>query len=349
MKDIAGEVGLTAAAVSLALKNHPSISKARREEIQTVAERMGYRPNAMAAALAHHRHQSRAHPIQAALALINTYPEPAKLHAQASYEDCWRGATKAAEKFGYRLEEFSANEKQPLKRLERIFLTRNIRGIILAPLPPGACRVDWESFDWSKFSAVRLGFREQAPPFHYVSSAQATNTMLAVDKMRERGYKRIGFAGYWDKARMFGAGYLWSQQEQAQRFRVPPFFFSKDTPELGQQSRFEQWIKTAKPDAVLTDSLAAPTMLEKAGYRIPEDIGVAATNVRDMSVDAGIDQNPGEIGRMTVLALISLIYDSDLGIPEFIRETLVRGQWVDGKSLPFRENPPHKDNLAKRR
>lgn len=238
MKDIAGEVGLTAAAVSLALKNHPSISKARREQIQEVAERMGYRPNAMAAALAHHRHQSRAHPIQAALALINTYPDPAKLHAQASYEDCWRGATKAAEKFGYRLEEFAANDQQPIKRLERIFLTRNIRGIILAPLPPGVCGVDWASFDWSKFSAVRLGFREQAPPFHYVTSAQATNTMLAVDKMRERGYKRIGYAGYWDKARMFGAGFLWSQQESSQTSRVPPFFFSKETPELNQQERF---------------------------------------------------------------------------------------------------------------
>ncbi len=55
-----------------------------------------------------------------------------------------------------------------------------------------------------------------------------------------------------------------------------------------------------------------------------------------MPVDAGIDQNPEEIGRVTTLAAISLIHDSDLGIPEFIREILVRGKWVDGKSLPFR-------------
>jgi len=336
LKHIAREVGVSAAAVSLALKNHPSISKARREEIHAVAERMGYHPNAMATALARHRHQSRAHPVQAALALINTYPDPARLHAQPSYADCWRGAILAAEKFGYRLEEFPVNGKQPLKRLERIFLTRNIRGIILAPLPPGESHVDWESFAWSKFSVVRCGFREQSPPFHYVTSAQATNTMLAFDKARERGYQRIGFAGYWDKARMFGAGFLWSQHEPSLPSRVPPFFFSQETPELKQQGRFEQWLKTAKPDAIITDSLAVPAMLEKAGCRVPEDIGVAATNVRDMPVDAGIDQNPREIGRMTVLALISLIHDNDLGQPESIREILVRGKWVDGKSLPFR-------------
>jgi DNA-binding LacI/PurR family transcriptional regulator len=336
LKHIAREVGLSAAAVSLALKNHPSISKARREEIHAVAERMGYRPNAMAAALAYHRHQSRIQPVQAALALINTYPEPAKLHAQRSYEDCWRGATMAAEKFGYRLEEFPVNEKQPLKKLERIFLARNIRGIILAPLPPGESSVDWDSFAWNKFSAVRSGFREQAPPLHYVTSAQATNTMMAFGKMRERGYKRIGFVGYWDKARMFGAGFLWAQHEPSLRSRVPPFFFYKETPELNQQGQFEQWLKSAKPDAILSDSLAAPAMLEKAGCRVPEDIGVAATNVRDMPVDAGIDQNPEEIGRMTTLALISLIHDGELGKPEFIREILVRGKWVDGKSLPHR-------------
>ena len=327
---------MTIAAVSLALKNHPSISEARREEIHAAAARLGYHPNAMATELAHHKQHSRFHPVQAALAFINTYADPAKLHTQPSFEDCWRGATMAAEKFGYRLEEFSANENQPLKRLERIFLTRNIRGIILGPLPPGESGVDWESFAWNKFSAVRCGFREQVPPFHFVTSAQSTNTMLAFDKMRERGYNRIGFAGYWDKARMFGAGFLWSQHEPSLRSRVPPFLFSKETPERNQQRQFEQWLKKAKPDAILTDSLAVPAMLGKAGYRVPEDIGLAATNVRDMPVDAGIDQNPGEIGRVSTLSAITLIHDSDLGIPEFIREILVRGKWVDGKSLPFR-------------
>ncbi len=336
MQNIADEVGVTRAAVSLALKNHPSISEARRKQIHAAAERLGYRPNAMATALAHHRHQSRFHPVQAALALINTYPDPKKLHAQSSFEDCWRGATMAAEKFGYRLEEFSVNEKQPLKRLERIFLTRNIRGIIIGPLPPEESGVNWESFAWNKFSAVRCGFREKSPPFHYVTSAQATNTMLAFDKMRERGYQRIGFTGYWDKARMFGGGFLWSQHELSSQSRVPPFLFSKEAPEPNQQPQFEQWLEEMKPDAILTDSLAVPTMLEKAGYRVPEDIGLAATNVRDMPLDAGIDQNPEEIGRVTTLAAISLIHDSDLGIPEFIREILVRGRWVDGESLPFR-------------
>ena len=336
MKHVAREVGVTAAAVSLALKDHPSISQTRRKEIQAVAERMGYRPNAMATALAHHRHQSRVPPLQAALALINTHPDPAKLHAQPDFELCWRGATKAAEKFGYRLEEFFANEKQPLKRLERIFLTRNIRGILIAPLLGERCQLDWESFAWNKFSAVRIGRRAQSPHVHFVTSTQAANTMLAFDKMRERGYERIGFVGSWDKSRMFGAGFLWSQHEASVRCRLPLFLLQQEDLEMSQQRAFEQWLKKTKPDAVLTDSLAVPTMLEKAGYRVPEDIGLAATNVRDMPVAAGIDQNTEEIGRVATLAVLSLIHDNDIGKPDLIREILVRGKWVEGKSLPFR-------------
>jgi LacI family transcriptional regulator len=274
--------------------------------------------------------------VEAALAFVNTYPDPTELHAKPAFAEYWRGATMTAEKFGYRLEEFPVNEKQTLKRLERIFLTRNIRGIILGPLPPGESGVNWESFAWNKFAVVRCGFREQSPPFHYVTSAQTTNTMLAFDKMRERGYKRIGFAGYWDKARRFGPGFLWSQHEPSLQSRLPPFLFSKEAPELNQQRQFEQWLKDVKPDAILTDSLAVPAMLQKADYRVPEDIGLAATNVRDMPVDAGIDQNTEEIGRVSTLAVISLIHDSDFGKPKLAREILVPGEWVDGKSLPFR-------------
>ena len=336
MKDIAAAVGITPAAVSLALKNHPSISEARRNEVRAAAERLGYRPNAMAAALAHHRHQSRVHPMQAEIALINSYPNPEQLRTQPSFIDCFRGASQAAEKFGYRLEEFPVDASHSLKSLERIFLARNIRGIILGPLPPKKTGVKWESFSWHKFSAVRCGFREHSPPLHYVTSAQATNTMLAFDRMRSLGYQRIAFAGYWDKARMFGAGFLWSQQEPGLHNPVPPFFFSRHSEERNQQTRFNQWLEQQQPDGILTDSLAVPDMLERAGRRVPDDIGLAATNVRDMSVDAGIDQNPVEIGRLTTLSLISLIHDGDLGIPDSIREILVRGKWVDGSSLPAR-------------
>lgn len=48
IKDIAKYCGVTAATVSLALNKHPRISQSRREEIQAVAQKLGYQPSAVA-------------------------------------------------------------------------------------------------------------------------------------------------------------------------------------------------------------------------------------------------------------------------------------------------------------
>lgn len=337
MADLAREAGVTPAAVSLALKNHPRISETRRKEIQALAQRMGYRPNAMATSLALHRHRSRERPVQAALAWINSYPDPRKLRAWPDAELCWRGASKAAEKLGYRLEEFAVNEKQPLQRLERIFLARNIRGIIIAPLPADQSELDWMSCDWSKFSVVRLGRRDDPPRFHFATSAQVANTMLSFEKMRERGYERIGFAGVLGRSKTFGAGFLWAQLQPVDCSTLPPFLFSGKAPEVTEQRRFEAWLEETKPDAILTDRSALPQMLKRAGCRVPEDIGLAATTVQDIPVSAGINQNSEELGRVATLLVVSLLHDNDQGIPSIQREILVHGTWVDGSSLPVRK------------
>ncbi len=94
--------------------------------------------------------------------------------------------------------------------------------------------------------------------------------------------------------------------------------------------------KKARPDAILTDHPQIPQMLAKAGRNVPEDIGLAATTVRDTPIDAGIDQNPEEIGRVATLVVISLIHENDQGIQSTPREILVHGKWRNGESLPAR-------------
>ncbi|MCC7351512.1 MAG: LacI family DNA-binding transcriptional regulator [Phycisphaerales bacterium] len=51
LKNIASRAGITKAAVSMALRDHPSISVARRAEVQKLAREMGYRPNLLARGL----------------------------------------------------------------------------------------------------------------------------------------------------------------------------------------------------------------------------------------------------------------------------------------------------------
>ncbi|MFA7231590.1 MAG: LacI family DNA-binding transcriptional regulator [Victivallaceae bacterium] len=51
IKDIAEHCGVSAATVSMALRNHSEISESRRREIRSVAAKLGYRPNVIAQSL----------------------------------------------------------------------------------------------------------------------------------------------------------------------------------------------------------------------------------------------------------------------------------------------------------
>ena len=142
---------------------------------------------------------------------------------------------------------------------------------------------------------------------------------------------------------MFGAGFQWAQQGLPAELRLPPYLFPPDRPD---QKQLEAWLKKEKPDAILLDNLRLPRMIEKAGYHVPDDIGLAGTSVLDIPVDTGLDQNAEEIGRVAALVMISLINDNSQGLPPIRREILIRGKWVDGTSLPVREVSPPAPKLS---
>jgi len=332
MKDIAREVGVTTAAVSLALKNNPRISEARRKDIQAVAERMGYRPNAVATSLAHHRHESRSIPTEAAFAWLNAWPQPEKLRQLPQFAGYWKGASRAAEKFGYRLDEFVVTRQMTLSRIEKILRARNISGILIPP--HAAIEVPWHELNWDRFSAVRFGFTaRKLPAFHAVTADQCGNAYVAFMKMKEKGYKRIGFAGSSEKEWRGLAGFSQAQHSVPVSQRVPPLLhrFWEGPEDLDKPLR---WLKKYRPDGILIEHGQFFLQLEALGLQAPRDFGLATTVLPDVPLDSGIEQNPEEIGRAAVLVLLSQIRDNARGIPPVSRLVLIEGNWVDGKSLP---------------
>jgi DNA-binding LacI/PurR family transcriptional regulator len=333
-KEVAKALGLAQSTVSMALRDHPSIPEDRREEIKTAAAAMGYRPNPTAAALAHLRQASKVQPIHASVAWLNGWSEPEKLRSYRAFEQYWQGASGAAAKLGYRLEEFVVNASIPMARTEQILKARGVNGILL---PPGPLPAGWEQFDWNEFAVVRLSrsASENDLPARTVIGNQLGNTMLALTRMRELGYERVGFVGIDWKERLFGAGYLWSQRGVAGAEELPPLFLSEeDRPNW--QGLFEEWLERVRPDAILTEIGSVPGMLEAAGYHLPGEMGVASLSVMDGPVDAGVDQNSYEVGYTAMMTLAALIQTRDFGIPGVHRQTLIDGSWVDGSSLPDR-------------
>jgi LacI family transcriptional regulator len=331
MRQIAACFGVSHATVSLALRNHPRISSRLRKEIQDKALEMGYHPDPLLTVLAHYRHHRlQSTPIQAALAWINCWEDPRDLRRLREFDAYWQGASEAAHRFGYRLEEFIVNEDLPLSRLEKILITRNIKGILI---PPHRHDPHLEKFNWNHFSAVRLGRSVIAPEVHVVSSDQTADAMLAFRKVAEKGYSRIGYVGGDVATWTFTAGFLQAQMSLPESLRLPPLLLSQDGPH--HQGDLSRWIRTHRPQALITSISRVPALLESAGYHIPRDIAVAALSHADGNISAGIDQHSQEVGRVATLTVISLINDFAQGIPPIFRQILIEGTWLDGPSLPI--------------
>lgn len=335
MRDIAKKIGVSHVTVSLALRDHPRISVAVRKKIREAAEEMGYRPDPMLTALAHYRKGKSEASITASIAWINAWTDPAKLRSYREFDLYWKGASAAAEKYGYRLEEFRLGEQFTPKRLHQILSTRGIRGLLLPPQRP---QPDWEGFPWSEYSVVRFGRSLSSPRCHLVTADQVANTMLAFEKIRERGYRRIGFVTDETdllRGHLFESGYLTAQRLIDESERLPVFVMNQFAG-AEQKSALAAWIQQHRADAIFTNIAEVPAMLKSIGLDVPRDIAIACTTLLDTSMDTGIDQHPEEIGRVGFLMLNSLINDAARGIPPIFRQILVEGSWVDGASLPDR-------------
>jgi len=336
MDDLARELGISRGAVSLALRNSPKISTTTKEKVHALAEKLGFRPNAMASGLAKKKVFSQIRPVSDAIAWLNLWPEPAKLRQLAEFDLYWKGALQTAENMGYRLEEFVANDPPSFRRIERILLARNVNGILITPHT--GFTINWSCMNWDQFSVVRFGQAMPGmPPFQAVTSDQASNAALAFAKMTERGYQRIGFVGAETTVWKTLGGFCQAQFTTipASR-RIPPLLY-RMWEEEKNFNRLAYWLKHSKPDAILTERAELPAQLATLGIKAPEQIGIASMSILDIETDAGIYQNSEEIGRVAIHNLISLMRDNLRGAPSIFRQALVAGKWVDGSSLPPKE------------
>lgn len=338
LRDIAKKLGVSHATICLGLRDNPRISKARCLQIKETARLLGYRPDPMLTALSHYRRRSGLRPVCSSLAWLSFWKNPEDMHAYSEFRDYWQGANDVAEAHGYRIEVFSPNPDYPLARIQNVLLARNVSGILVPPMPaPLAGPIPLkDAFDWSQFPIVKFGYSIATLPAHMVASAQMFNGLLACRKMSERGYERIGFVTRRSSldSTQFAAGFMRGQLDLPPERRVPLLLLSDDESEYAE--RLAEWTRLHRPDAVLSNLSQARKLIEMIGLDVPADIGLATLSTHDGQVDAGINQNPREIGRAAAETVISLITHNARGLPAIQREILIDGSWVDGACLPDR-------------
>jgi LacI family transcriptional regulator len=340
MQDIARRAGVSAATVSMSLRNKPNIPAATRARIAAIARRLGYKPNPYVSALMRTRRSGRALASRPVVALVNALDQAdAWRDAPAAIRRRMReGALLRASELGYEGQEFWLHQEgMSPDRFSEMLHARGIQGLLLGPRPDGAPP---PPLRWDYFSAVSLSVPLPTLTLRTVCNDHFFSSLRAVLECHRLGYRRPGFVlrashrvvfqGRWE------AGFAAGQQSAVGIEPTQPLFVeSVEEVATFQVPVFSRWLKRENPDVIITlghDCIEA--VLLKLGYRIPRDIGLVGLSCPEpMHRVSGIYQNGELIGATAMEILVGHLERHEKGLPTHGVTTMVEGMWNPGETL----------------
>ena len=331
MQQIADVVGCSRMAVSLALRNSPKISAATIARIRKVADELGYRPNPMVSALMTQLRHSRTVKRPTTIGYVTAYPTEDGWRQPGLFTEFHTGAKKRAEALGYTLEEYWLRRPGlSEKRFCDVLFTRNVLGLVIAPLPSGGGTL---ALDWPRFATAAIGYSVTSPNIHRASNDQYSTIRLAVAELTRLGYRRIGLAmprdGDERVKHNWSAGMLVEQSMIPAERRVP--LLLADGP---FEDAFAAWFSRCRPDAVLTQSWQCGRALKELGVRVPEDVGIANLGVTAGEAEwAGMNQNAELVGAAALDLVDAQLRRNECGIPAQQQTLVIPGHWVAGPTV----------------
>ncbi len=188
LADIAAEAGLSRNAVSLALRNDPSIPPSTRERVQAIARRLGYVRNPLVGEIMARNRASHSQHYRGTFALFNANSDPEAFDRHPTIPLYVKGALERAREWGYRLDNFWLHEPgQTGEAFRRILRSRGIRGVLIIGLMkqnrlPDDFRPVLESFP-----CVVTGVRTRKPAMNFACVDHHILAHRAVERAVERG------------------------------------------------------------------------------------------------------------------------------------------------------------------
>jgi len=331
MKHVAKLAGVSTMTVSLALRSHPSIPQKTIQKINALADKIGYRPNPMISALMSDLKSKRSTKSASIIAFINAFPKNAHWRTLSSLKRLRNGLQVRAEQLGYKISEFElGTHAVSEKQLIRILQARGIRGVVFAPFPESDTRLEQ---DWSNFACAALGYSLAYPQFHSAVNHQMHSLRLAFHELRNKGYKRIGFATSTSddqrSSHNWLASFLLEKHKDLDKKLELPLFLT----EQWERKQFLNWLKKSKPDAIVTTNSELHEMLDSGGYKIPKDLGLAYLHLfAEMKNCAGVDQNDEQIAEAALDLVIEQLYTNSLGPKTNPKVVLIEGKWIEGNT-----------------
>jgi DNA-binding LacI/PurR family transcriptional regulator len=332
LRELARALNLSHTTVSEALRGSPRVKPDTRRRVLEAATAAGYQRNPLAGALMSEMRRSRAGAFRGVLALLDVDspterpPGPVRYHHDLSV-----GASERAEELGFKVEPFSAGRGgMSLKRLDTILHARGIGGILVLPVREVP---DLSRLDWSHFTGVYCDYIMEQPSLHCVCPDHHRAMFLALDELRELGYRRPGLVIHrpHDERLLFRweAAYDVFHVRSPGINRLPPLI----SEEL-QREEFIAWFKREKPDVVLCHNPVALKWMADCGAKVPETHGFCSLNLKNADFPcAGLDLQPRLLGARAMEMLIGQVLRNEYGPPAVPSTTTVPAAWIPGPTL----------------
>ncbi len=335
LRDVALAAGVSHPTVSRALTGDPRVKAETRKKIKALAEKMGYRPDPALAALAAYRTAKTRPANHGRLAYLHPWGDIPGYdnYAIKVYLPALR---KHAEQLGYTVEVFtfypSAEEQ---RKLSRILYSQGVTGLFVGEMPPKHSTLD--HINWSRFAGVALDTSLKSPWLPYVSDANPKRADVTYRKLREAGYKKIGFVNRTSiediTDNLFLATYLkclyldgLSPEEH------PPYFYR-----TWREIDVVPWLERHGFDAVMTTlPYEFIRNLRKSEYRVPENLGLGSLYIRqeDPNYDdfAGCMVDWNLWGEVAMDLMHKRLCHGERGASKLRTEIFFDIPWRDGKS-----------------
>ncbi|MBL9192764.1 MAG: LacI family DNA-binding transcriptional regulator [Opitutaceae bacterium] len=330
LRTLAAELGLSAATVSEALRDSPRVKEQTRMRVHQAAAAVGYRHNPLVGRVMADLRRGQLQGCRGVIGALNCREQANPLRTR--FQDAvLHGANKRAEELGFRLEVFWVGEKQlSFRRLNMVLLTRGIQGVFVMPFEEPQ---DWSEVDWTGLSAVRLDYSLSRPGLHTISPDHHAALIHAVERLRERGYRRVGLfvRRAAEKRILFKwTGALMSyHQGVVPGERIPPLIV-----ETLQREDFLAWFEAYRPDVVIGHHPIVIDWLAQRGLQVPKDVGFFNLNTtQEPHPSAGLDLLPRQLGAAAVESVVAQIQRSERGPPLHPKTISIEGAWVDGPTV----------------
>lgn len=327
LRDIAEATGLSVNSVSLAMRNSPRIAAATRKKVATAAHKLGYTSDPeMSRLMIKLAERRRQRGIKAEIAYLQTTAKKYKIHREF-IEAC----RKFLQEAGYELEHYFCGDGDfSLRDFERVTTTRGVSGIIVAPLGRGSHEID---LNWQNYAGVAIGRGLTRPNLPKVDADHYHAMNLCYEKLREKGYRRIGgiIPCIYDEiiGNVMRAAFMSNQSFLSKKDQIPIFDYNTPYRQFDPEE-CRKWIQKYRIDSVIGlehDILR----LRDAGV----DTGLVTCRLHyyDNNGISGVLPDGEGVGEATAHLLLSALHHHRYGEPRYTHLSLVPGKWVDRGSM----------------